>query len=151
MNLANSSVIVTPLCYHGYTIGSSSANRFHFLLTQQWLPVLPVTWQACAAAYHMITFTPIYKYNPGLGYGLSCGYGVSGEMYFYNLWYSHYLCWRFSHMNQTHSHCKPYSPEISLYKLWRPEGFFSLWNHQKCLSQLSLIHLNTYGMGLRPF
>ena len=23
-------------------------------------------------------------------------------------------------------------------------------NHHKCLSLLSLIHLNTYGMGLRP-
>ena len=29
------------------------------------------------------------------------------------------------------------------------KGLF-IWNYHKCLSQLFLIHLNTYGMGLRP-
>ena len=29
--------------------------------------------------------------------------------------------------------------------------FSLIWNHHKCLSQLFLIHLNTYVMGLRSF
>ena len=30
------------------------------------------------------------------------------------------------------------------------KGFFSVWNHHKCLIQVFPIHLNTYDMGLRP-
>ena len=30
------------------------------------------------------------------------------------------------------------------------QSVFSIWKHHKCLTQLSLIHLNTYVMGLRP-
>ena len=29
------------------------------------------------------------------------------------------------------------------------KGLFSIWNHHKCLSQLFLIHLNTYVTDLR--
>ena len=28
---------------------------------------------------------------------------------------------------------------------------FKIWNHHNCLSQLFLLHLNTYVMGLRPY
>ena len=40
--------------------------------------------------------------------------------------------------------------KLYLWKPWRPKVFFSIWNHHKCLSQLFMIHLNTYVMGLRP-
>ena len=30
------------------------------------------------------------------------------------------------------------------------KGSISIWDHHNCLSQLFLIHLNTYVMGLRP-
>ena len=30
------------------------------------------------------------------------------------------------------------------------KGFHAIRNHQKCLSQLFLVHLHTYVMGLRP-
>ena len=35
-------------------------------------------------------------------------------------------------------------------KTLETKGFFSIWNHHTCLSQLFLIHFNTYLMGLRP-
>ena len=35
-------------------------------------------------------------------------------------------------------------------KTMETKVFFSIWNYHKCLSQFFLIHLNTYGMGLRP-
>ena len=44
----------------------------------------------------------------------------------------------------------PYSAEFVLYKPWRPK-VFPIWNHHiKCFSQLFLVHLNNYAMGLRP-
>ena len=30
------------------------------------------------------------------------------------------------------------------------KGFYSIWNHHDCLSQLFPIHLNNYVMGLQP-
>ena len=38
-----------------------------------------------------------------------------------------------------------------MFKLWRPKGFFSIWNHHKCLSKVFSLHLNSYVMGLRPW
>ena len=35
-------------------------------------------------------------------------------------------------------------------KTSQPKVLFSIWNHHKCLSQLFLVHLNTYVMGQRP-
>ena len=31
------------------------------------------------------------------------------------------------------------------------KGFFSIWNHHKCLSKLFPLHLKTYAVGLWPF
>ena len=47
------------------------------------------------------------------------------------------------------AHVDPYNAKIFLSDPWRPM-FFSIWNHHKCLSQLFLLHLNTFVMGLRP-
>ena len=35
-------------------------------------------------------------------------------------------------------------------KTLETKGFISIWNHHNCLSQVFLIHLNTYGLGLGP-
>ena len=43
-------------------------------------------------------------------------------------------------------HFNPYNAKIFLHKLWRPKGFFQ-FKIIKNLSQLFLIHLNTYVMG----
>ena len=39
---------------------------------------------------------------------------------------------------------------IFFMKTLKAKGFFAIWNHHNCLSQLFPIHLNTYVMGLRP-
>ena len=55
-------------------------------------------------------------------------------------WWNNKHCWSTSH---------PWSAELFCKKNIATKGFFSIWNHHKCLSQLFPIHLNTYVMGLR--
>ena len=43
----------------------------------------------------------------------------------------------------------PWSAEL-ICKKHRNQRLFSSWNHHNCLSELFLIHLNTYGRVLRP-
>ena len=45
---------------------------------------------------------------------------------------------------------QPLKRKFFLWKLWKPKLFFSVWKQHKCLRLLFTIHLNTYGMGLRP-
>ena len=42
------------------------------------------------------------------------------------------------------------SADFFMKKSGEAKGFFSVWNRQKCLIQVSPIHLNNYVMGLRP-
>ena len=53
----------------------------------------------------------------------------------------HYRIWQIYRIN-------PYYAEIILDKPWSPVLFFSIWNHHKCLSELSPLHYNNYVLGI---
>ena len=60
-------------------------------------------------------------------------------------------CWgNVGAMLQAVSQHEPLKRRIFLMKTLKTKGCFSILKHQSCLSQLFLVHLNTYLMSLRP-
>ena len=46
---------------------------------------------------------------------------------------------------------KPCNAEIFICRPWRPNGFFSILGHYKCLSRVFPFYLNTFVIGQRLF